>query len=91
MIHHQHKLHLVSCETALQVLVANLPIGLASVDCNGTETSLLDCTSSPEAIPFCDSGDNYTAAVVLACSNSTEGAITMGHARPYYRPPTALG
>ena len=59
----------------VQVLVENLPVGLASVDCNGNETSLLECTSSPEAIPFCDSGDNYTDVTVLACSNATESAV----------------
>eukprot|EP00892_Ulva_mutabilis_P004968 jgi/Ulvmu1/2843/UM144_0008.1 len=70
-----------------QVLVANLPVGLASVDCNGTETSLLQCTSSQEAIPTCGvPNSQFTDATVLACANSagncttavpTEGALRL--------------
>eukprot|EP00892_Ulva_mutabilis_P004965 jgi/Ulvmu1/2840/UM144_0005.1 len=60
-----------------QVLVANLPVGIASVDCNGTETSLLQCTSSQEEIPNCRVSDSeFTDATVLACANSVANCTT---------------
>lgn len=60
----------------LQVLVSSLPVGLASVDCSGTETSLLDCTSSRDDIQSCDvPNTNLSDATVLACANSTAGVI----------------
>lgn len=59
----------------LQVLVANLPVGLASVDCEGTEASLLQCTSSTDALRGCTVPDtNFTDATVLACADTAPGA-----------------
>lgn len=55
------------------MLVANLPIGLASVDCDGSETSLLDCVSSEDDLAFCTPPGNFTDATVLACANSAGG------------------
>lgn len=58
----------------VQVLVANLPVGLASVDCDGTETSLLQCSSSQKDIPGCRIlNQNFTDSTVLACANSSPG------------------
>eukprot|EP00892_Ulva_mutabilis_P004962 jgi/Ulvmu1/2838/UM144_0002.1 len=54
-----------------QVLVAALPVALASVDCDGNETSLLECTSSQEELRNCKLPDsNLTDATVLACANA---------------------
>lgn len=59
----------------LQVLVADLPVSLASVDCNGDETSLLQCTSNGEDLRGCTVPDtNFTDATVLACANTAAGA-----------------
>lgn len=66
------------------VLVANLPVGIASVDCNGTETSLLQCTSSQSAIQSCGvPGSSFTDATVIACANSNAMAsmFTLPHLR----------
>lgn len=60
----------------MQVLVANLPVGLASVDCNGTETSLMQCSSSQDDIPGCRIlNQNFTDSTVLACANSNNGVL----------------
>ena len=61
----------------LQVLVASLPVGLASVDCNGTEASLLDCTSSQNDLQQCGIADtNLTDATVLTCANTADSALS---------------
>lgn len=61
-------------ELQLQVLAAILPVALATVDCNGTETSLLDCSSKPNDVGGCNiAGTNLTDATVLTCSNTTAG------------------
>eukprot|EP00892_Ulva_mutabilis_P007855 jgi/Ulvmu1/5441/UM223_0002.1 len=59
-----------------KVLTASLPVGLASVDCDGNETSLLQCASLDVAqAPFgCGIfNSNATDATVLACANSAAG------------------
>ena len=62
----------------LQVLAASLPVGLASVDCNGTETSLLDCTSSQDDLQQCGvDNTNLTDATVLTCANTVDSALSM--------------
>eukprot|EP00892_Ulva_mutabilis_P005579 jgi/Ulvmu1/3393/UM016_0009.1 len=54
-----------------QVLAANLPVVLASVDCDGNETSLLECTSGPNDVSRCGiDNTNLTDATILACGNS---------------------
>jgi len=56
----------------MQVLVSNLPIGLASVDCNGSETSLLQCSTSDDKIRECGvRGTDLSDALVLACADLT--------------------
>eukprot|EP00892_Ulva_mutabilis_P005582 jgi/Ulvmu1/3396/UM016_0012.1 len=53
------------------VLAANLPVGLASVDCDGDEASLLECTASQNDILSCGIDNiNATDATVLACGNA---------------------
>eukprot|EP00892_Ulva_mutabilis_P001591 jgi/Ulvmu1/11432/UM076_0006.1 len=53
------------------VLAGNLPVGLASVDCNGSEASLLECTSSLRDVQDCGiDSTNLTDATVLACGNA---------------------
>lgn len=62
----------------MQVLVATLPVVLASVDCNGTETSLLDCTSSQDDLLQCGiENTNLTDATVLTCANTADSALSM--------------
>eukprot|EP00892_Ulva_mutabilis_P012285 jgi/Ulvmu1/9429/UM051_0057.1 len=57
-----------------QVLVSRLPVGLASVDCDGTETSLLQCTSSQTDLRACAMEDtDFTDATVLACGTTAAG------------------
>eukprot|EP00892_Ulva_mutabilis_P008495 jgi/Ulvmu1/6017/UM260_0001.1 len=68
-------------------LVSTLPVGLASVDCVGNETSLLQCTSSRVDGEECGCpAGNFTDATFLACANSagdcpspppTEGALRL--------------
>ena len=61
----------------MQVLVSNLPIGLASVDCNGSETSLLQCSTSEFQIEFCGVRDtDLSDATVLACADLTGGTLS---------------
>lgn len=58
--------------------MASLPVGLASVDCNGTESSLLDCTSSQNDRQACGiEGTNLTDATVLTCANTADSAFTL--------------
>eukprot|EP00892_Ulva_mutabilis_P007273 jgi/Ulvmu1/4918/UM202_0003.1 len=53
-----------------QVLAAPIPAALVELDCNGNETSLLQCSSS-EFIQRCGiPGTDLTDATVLACANS---------------------
>eukprot|EP00892_Ulva_mutabilis_P006138 jgi/Ulvmu1/3897/UM018_0119.1 len=53
------------------VLAATLPVGLASVDCNGNESSLLECTSSQRDLELCGTGStNLTDATVIACGKA---------------------
>eukprot|EP00892_Ulva_mutabilis_P004970 jgi/Ulvmu1/2845/UM144_0010.1 len=60
------------------VLAADIPVGIATVDCNGTETSLLQCTSSLDQARACVvPQSNFTDATVLACANSTTAADCM--------------
>lgn len=54
----------------MQVLLGGaLPVALAEVDCDGSETSLLECASTDASIRFCGL-DN----TVLACINTVAGA-----------------
>eukprot|EP00892_Ulva_mutabilis_P008274 jgi/Ulvmu1/5819/UM025_0076.1 len=56
------------------VLVASLPVGLASVDCDANATSLLQCTSSQNELRMCRvEGTNLTDATVLACGMTAAG------------------
>eukprot|EP00892_Ulva_mutabilis_P007276 jgi/Ulvmu1/4920/UM202_0005.1 len=53
------------------VFATDLPVGLASVDCAGTETSLLQCESGPGLSNDCGvRGRELTDSTVLACANS---------------------
>ena len=53
----------------MQVLLGGvLPVALAEVNCDGSETSLLECSSSDTAIRFC--GRDNT---VLSCINTVAG------------------
>lgn len=59
----------------MQVLVESLPVALASVDCDGTETSLLACSSSEEDLQECGiANTNLTKATVLACGKAGNSA-----------------
>eukprot|EP00892_Ulva_mutabilis_P011614 jgi/Ulvmu1/8825/UM049_0005.1 len=53
-----------------QVLFKNLPVALASVDCDGDEASILECRSNDNLVLQCD---NITSSTVLACANSEPG------------------
>jgi len=55
-----------------QVLFADLPVALTSVDCNGTEASISECRTSKPFIAKCD---KTTTSTVLACSDSSVGEI----------------
>ena len=58
----------------MQVLDVNLPVGLAAVDCIGSEASLLACPSDDDGFRRCALPEsNATYATVLACGN-TAGA-----------------
>lgn len=62
--------------TCAQVLVASLPAGLSSVDCNGNETSILQCLSAAPTRELCGiPNSNLTQATVLACASSAEGIL----------------
>lgn len=64
----------------MQVLDASLPVGLAAVDCTGSEASLLACPSDDAGLLRCAIPDsNATDATVLACGNTTGGG---GHTLP---------
>lgn len=56
----------------LQVLVSDVPVALAAVDCAGDETSLLECQNNPELIPNCNA---ETSSTVIACGRTTAGAL----------------
>lgn len=59
----------------MQVLVASLPVGLTSVNCDGTEMSLLECSVSEDDLKECGiDGTNLTKATVLACGNTGPSA-----------------
>ena len=65
--------------TAAQVLVIDIPPGISGVDCDGTEASLLDCTSTAMfgiqaecSVARSPAND----ATVLACGAATPGART---------------
>lgn len=63
--------------TRLQVLVADIPPGISAVDCDGSETSLLDCTSSNEyeIQSECSVEDSSANdATVIACGTESTGA-----------------
>eukprot|EP00892_Ulva_mutabilis_P008499 jgi/Ulvmu1/6020/UM260_0004.1 len=56
------------------VLLSSLPVGLVSVDCTGSETSLLQCMSGRDEFRQCGSPlRNFTDATVLACADSQTG------------------
>ena len=76
----------VSHAETVQVLDENLPVGLAAVDCDGTEDSLLDCAFDNARARFCAAGGfaraassakgiNATDGTVLACADAAAGAI----------------
>lgn len=64
-------LHSASDPVCPQVLFADIPVGLASVDCDGTETSLLECQNNGRLAPRCT---NKTSSTVLACGTTATGA-----------------
>lgn len=52
-----------------------MPVGLASVDCDGTETSLLQCSSSEDNLRQCGvPNSNLTEATILACATTDSSA-----------------
>lgn len=69
----------------MQVLAASLPVGLASVDCDGTETSLLECSSSEEDLGQCGiANTNLTKATVLACGKTGPSALPYPPQQAFY-------
>ena len=57
---------------ASQVLFDNLPVALAAVDCDGSETSITECQTNDGLIGTCT---NVTSSTVLACGNSVDGVM----------------
>ena len=56
---------------SVQVLLGEVPVALAAVECSGTETSLLDCPSNDDLIRRCGvPGTKLSDATVLACADS---------------------
>ena len=65
---------------SLQVLFADVPVALAAVDCDGTETSLLECQNNGRLASRCT---NKTSSTVLACGTTATGATAVMNAAPY--------
>lgn len=58
------------------MLAAELPPGLAGVDCQGNETSLLQCPVDSSLVQFCSiTASNASEATVLACGESPPGVL----------------
>lgn len=71
--------------SGVQVLVASLPVGLASVDCSGTEASLLECSFSKEDVRQCGiDNTNLTKATVLACGNTGPSVLPSPPQQAFY-------
>ena len=66
----------------VQVLFEDIPVGLAGVDCTGTEATLEDCQSNGDAQIFGVCGATSTT---LGCSNTTPGAAPVLGERPDLR------
>eukprot|EP00892_Ulva_mutabilis_P005584 jgi/Ulvmu1/3398/UM016_0014.1 len=70
--------------TGDEVLAAGQHVGLHAVDCDGNETSLLQCTSGNYPVRECNIRSNVTDVTVLACAN-TSGA-PCADCSPCWRP-----
>eukprot|EP00892_Ulva_mutabilis_P007859 jgi/Ulvmu1/5445/UM223_0006.1 len=60
-----------------QVLAAELPMGLARVECQGNETALLQCSAGRSRNACAIRNSNATEATVLACANAEPGCPDM--------------
>jgi len=63
----------------LQVLAASLPIGISRVNCNGSETSLLQCSFSNASNHCRIPRTNFSDGTVLACGTTGPGEIFAGN------------
>lgn len=62
-------------EGGVQVLPRARPVALANVDCDGTEASLLECSSDDSKVPECGlSGTKAPDNIILACGNTSPSA-----------------
>lgn len=73
---YQPDTHVEHKDMCMQVLVSEIPPGLSGLDCNGSEASLLDCTTGDIITGECSVFSSAaTDATVLACGNTSAGAI----------------
>ena len=73
-VHHLGSVVSDGWEAVVQVLTANLPVAIPSLDCDGDETSLLDCVV-PTGMGR-GRGERPSCATVLACGDTSAGAGT---------------